>query len=144
MDEAMLAKTGLAEVIWSAVIPNFTSLPPITEIEESAQVLKHTYAALLKLAKLWYPSLTERMPLLDKMVRDGVLYGILFAGKNLKVAEVELDSLRLIINEMGIYFVRHLKVSATPYCVDFQSTFFQCYLRSLRIHLGAITLRNCS
>jgi len=144
MDEAMLARTGLAEVLWTAVVPNFSSLPPITEIDESVQVLKHTYTTLIKLAKLWHPSLTTRIPLFDKMVRDGVLYGMLFAGKNLKVAEVELDSLRLIIIEMGIHFVRHLKVPLAMDCIADKSTCFPCYLRSLQIHSGVIILHNSS
>jgi Tti2 family len=110
MDESMLAKTGLAEVFWTATVPNLSSLPPITEIDESTEILKYTYPTLIKLAKLWYPTLTKRIPLLDNLVRDGVLYGMLFAGKTLKVAEAELQSLLLVINEMGIHFVKHLKV----------------------------------
>jgi Tti2 family len=110
MDEKMLAKTGLAEVLWTAAIPNLSSLPPITEIDESTQVLKYTYLGLIKLAKLWYPAVVNRLPLFDKLVRDGVLYGMLFASKTLRVAEVELDSLLMLIHEMGIHFVKHLKV----------------------------------
>jgi len=140
----MLANTGLAEVLWTAVVPNLSSLPPITEIDESAQVLKHTYTALIKLAKLWHASLTKRIPLFDKMVRDGVLYGMLFAGKNLKVAEVELDSLQLIIVEMGVHFVRHLKVPLALSSTADKSTFFPCCLRSLRIRSGAIIPNNSS
>jgi Tti2 family len=110
MDETMLAKTGLAEVLWTAAIPNLSSLPPITEIDEAVQVLKCAYPTLIKLARLWYPTLAKRLSLFDKLVRDGVLYGLLFARKTLRVAEVELDSLLLLIDEMGIYFVKHLKV----------------------------------
>jgi hypothetical protein len=118
MDESMLAKTGLAEVFWTAVIPNMSSLPPITEIDESTEVLKHTYPTLIKLAELWYPALEKRIPLFDELVRDGVLYGMLFAGKTLRVAEVELRSLLLLVKEMGIYFVKHLKVHLVLTLVD--------------------------
>jgi Tti2 family len=118
MDESMLAKTGLAEVFWTAVVPNLSSLPPITDIDESTEVLKYTYPALIKLAKLWYPALAKRIPLFDNLVRDGVLYGMLFAGKSLRVAEVELQSLLLLVNEMGIHFVKHLKVFPVSTFID--------------------------
>ena len=97
-------------MIWSAVFPNLTSLPPITDIEDSIGLLRVTYPALITLAKLWYPSLPERIPLLDRVVREGVIYAMLFSGVKLKVVEVELESLDILIFEMGIYFVKHLKV----------------------------------
>jgi len=113
IDESILARTGLAEVIWTAILPNLTSLPPITDLEESAPLLKITYPTLIKLARLWYPDLSKRVSLLDKLVRDGVIYAMLFSsGEKLKVVQVELESLDLIIHEMGIYFVKHLKVLA--------------------------------
>lgn len=110
IDESILAKTGLAEVVWSAIFPNLTSLPPITDLEDSAALLRVTYPALITLAKLWHPSLPERVPLLDRVVREGVIYAMLFSGVKLKVVEVELESLESLIYEMGIYFVKHLKV----------------------------------
>jgi hypothetical protein len=113
IDASILARTGLAEVIWTAILPNLTSLPPITDLEESVPLLKITYPTLIKLARLWYPDLSKRVSLLDKVVRDGVIYAMLFSsGEKLKVVQVELESLDLIIHEMGIYFVKHLKVLA--------------------------------
>ena len=38
------------------------------------------------------------------------------SGEKLKVIQVELESLDLIIHEMGIYFVKHLKVTLTYSC----------------------------
>ena len=69
-----------------------------------------TYPALITVAKLWHPSLPQRIPLLDRVVRDGVIYAMLFSGVKLKVVEVELESLESLIYEMDIYFVKHLKV----------------------------------
>ena len=110
IDESILAKTGLTEVIWSAIFPNLTSLPPITNLEDSVALLRVTYPALITLAKLWHPSLHKRIPLLDRVVREGVIYAMLFSGVKLKVVEVELESLESLIYEMSIYFVKHLKV----------------------------------
>jgi hypothetical protein len=119
IDETILAKTGLAQVIWSAVFPNLSSLPPITDLEESVALIKATYPALIKLSKLWHSSLSERIYLLDKLVRDGVIYAMTFTGDKLKLAQVELEALESITNEMGIYFVKHLKVSPLNFLVTF-------------------------
>jgi Tti2 family len=110
IDESVLRKMGLAEVIWTALIPNLSSLPPITDLDESVLLIKATYPALIKLSKLWQPSLANRVQLLDKLVRDGVIYSMVFAADKLRVAQVELEALELLVNEMGIYFVKHLKV----------------------------------
>ena len=111
IDASILARTGLAEVIWTAISPNLTSLPPVTNLEESVPLLRITYPTLISLARLWYQDLSKRVSLLDKLVRDGVIYAMLFSsGEKLKVVQVELESLVLLIHEMGIYFVKHLKV----------------------------------
>ena len=110
IDANILAKTGLTEVIWAAVAPNLTALPPIVDLEESVRLLRVTYPTLIALAKLWHPSLPKRVHLLDKLVRDGVVYAMLFQPDKLQVVQVELESLNLVITEMGIYFAKHLKV----------------------------------
>lgn len=74
-------------------------------------LLRITYISLVQLARLWYPSLPKRVSLLDKVVRDGFIHGMLFSGDKLRVAEVQLEALVLLVKEMGIYFVKHLKVS---------------------------------
>lgn len=114
IDESILAKTGLAEVIWTAIFPNLASLPPMTDLEESVSLIKVTYPGLIILARLWHPSLQKRITLLDKVVREGVIYAMLFSGDKLKLVQVELESLELLVKEMGIYFVKHLKV--IPLC----------------------------
>jgi Tti2 family len=111
IDESILAKIGLVEVIWTAVIPNLASLPPVTDLDESVVLVRATYPTLIKLSKLWHPSLPKRVQLLDKLVRDGVIYAMSFCGDQLRIAQVELEALELLVNEMGIYFVKHLKVA---------------------------------
>jgi hypothetical protein len=137
IDETVLAKTGLAEVIWSALFPNLASLPPITDLEESLVLIKATYPALIKLSKLWHPSLSERIYLLDKLVRNGVIYAITFTGDKLQLAQIELEALESIIDEMGIYFVKHLKVSPLNFILTF-SMLFHLFHLSLRIRLDRI------
>ena len=94
-------------------MPNLTALPPITDLKDSVTLLRVTYISLISLTRLWYPSPYKRARLLDKLVRDGVIYGMMFQGDKLEVACVELESLALIINEMGIFFVKHLQVIYT-------------------------------
>ena len=110
IDNPILAKTGLAEVVWTVIFPNLSTLPPITDLDESVALLTVTYTALISLARLWYPSLQKRAALLDKVVRDGFVFAMMFQADKLKVVEVELQSLNLLISEMDIYFVKHLKV----------------------------------
>lgn len=111
IDEAILTMTGLAEVIWSAMVPNLSSLPPVTDLNESVALLRVTYPTLIALAKLWYPNLASRTHLLDKLIRDGVIYSMLYSSsEKIQVVEVELESLNLLVQEMDIYFVKHLKV----------------------------------
>jgi Tti2 family len=110
IDETFLARTGLSEVFWTAMLPNLSSVPPVTDIDDSVSLLRVTYPTMIKLAKIWYPSPPQRAVPLDTLVRDGVIYGMMFAGDKLKVAQVELDALDLLVREMGIYFVKHLKV----------------------------------
>ena len=102
---------GLTEVVWEAAIPNLSSLPPIIDLEVSVPLLRITYTTLVQLAQLWHPHLQRLTSLLDKVVRDGFIQGMVFGGDKLKVAEVELEALDLLVKEMGIYFVKHLKVS---------------------------------
>ena len=90
--------------------PNLSSVPPLTDIDDSVPLLRVTYTTMIKLAKIWYPSRPDRAHLLDKLVRDGVIYGMMFAGDKLQIAQVELEALDLLVREMGIYFVKHLKV----------------------------------
>jgi hypothetical protein len=113
-----LTRTGLAEVIWSAITPNLSSLPPITDLLDSVALLKVTYTALIQLARLWHVSMPKRTPLLDKIVRDGVIQGMLFSGDKLQVAQVQLEALNSLVKEMGIYFVKHLKVCAFAFLAD--------------------------
>jgi len=110
LDSSTLAKTGLAEVLWAAVAPNLAALPPVTDLDDSVHLLKVTYPALISLAKLWHPSPRDRLPLWDKLVRDGVIYSMMYSGEKIKIAEVTLDALDLMIEEMRIHFVKHLKV----------------------------------
>jgi len=91
----------------------------VTDLEESVPLLRVTYPTLIRLAQLWYPDLSKRVSLLDKLVRDGFIYAMLYSsGDKLKVVQVELESLDLIIREMGIYFVKHLKVNPALYNVS--------------------------
>jgi hypothetical protein len=99
--------------------PNLSSLPPITDLQDSVALLRVTYTALIHLAKLWKPSLSTRIPLLDKVLHDGVIQGMLFSADKLQVAQVQLAALDSLIKEMGIYFVKHLKVYTLIILADF-------------------------
>jgi hypothetical protein len=142
IDESIFAKTGLAEVIWTAVIPNLSSLPSVMDLEESVALLKVTYPALITLARLWHPSLPQRIPLLDKLVHDGVIYAMLYSGDKLKIVQVELEALEMIVKEMGIYFVKHLKVCHVFISSLMVSMFYPSSHQFLQILWEVTTRRN--
>jgi hypothetical protein len=46
---------------------------------------------------------------LDVVVRSGILRGISFVGENVKLAEILIRQLEGIVQDMGVWSVRHLK-----------------------------------
>jgi len=138
-----MSKTGVAEMFWQSIVPNLSALPPITDLDESVALLKVTYPTLITLSRLWHSETPKRMELLDKVVRDGFIQAMLFSSDKLKVVDVEFDSLNLLIEEMGIYFVKHLKVRLTYHTLIGSMSPRLSHLFS-QIPLRAIIPRNSS
>jgi hypothetical protein len=81
--------------------------------------------------------------LLDKVIREGVIYAMLFSGDKLKLAQVELECLELLVKEMGIYFVKHLKVISFQR-LTYGSMLFQSSRLFLPTHLEVTIHHNSS
>lgn len=109
----LLERTGLGEVFENAVMPCLLYLPSLTEEAESLQMLRAAYPALIALALARFPDekdRTARMRALDRILRQGVLKGYAYAGEHVKIAELLVQQIIKLVNEMGIESVKHLKV----------------------------------
>lgn len=119
---ALLARTGLGEVIEEALMPCLTYLPTITAEKESVDLLSATYPALITLSRVRYPAAQpsssrlvpanldrERVKFLDSLVRKGILYAYSHCSDRPAIIEVLLSGLADIEQELGIDSVKHLK-----------------------------------
>jgi hypothetical protein len=105
----LLQRTGLAPVFWDAVLPCLSYLPPLTPTPESVPLLKAAYTCLLSLARAREVNARKRSALLDILVREGFLRGLSFADEHILVIVVIVSALSQIVEEMGVWAVRHLK-----------------------------------
>lgn len=110
---SLLDRTGLGEVFTDAVLPNLMYLPTLTPEGQSFEVLNHTYSALIALARARFPGeehTPRRLQFLDKVIREGITRGYSNAGENVRIAELLIGKLCDLINEMGVWSAKHLKV----------------------------------
>lgn len=133
----LLESTGLGDVFQDALMPCLSYLPSLTPPAQSASLLAEAYPALLQLSRVRYPysmslrsstsTATKRQPyghgeeeladvnykpkrvLLDKIMRDGILTGYAHCREFIRVAVVLVDQMGSIVEEMGIWAVKHLK-----------------------------------
>ena len=97
----------------NAVIPCLMSLPSLTEEAESLETLKAAYPALISLALVRFPDKKHqaaKVKALDKILRDGVLKGYAQAGEHVRIGKVLINEMAVIVKELGIESVKHLKV----------------------------------
>ena len=109
----LLQRTGLGEVLHTALMPNLLYLPTLTPEEESLHLLGATYPTLIRLARVQYSDDSQRSAkgkVMDSIFRKGILQGYAHAGENVKIAELLINMMRSLINEMGVESVKHLKV----------------------------------
>jgi hypothetical protein len=110
----LLARTGLGEVIEAAVMPALLYLPPLTPSDQSVQLLSAAYGSLYALSHIRYPEgadTKERIRFFDDMLRRGVLEGLSHVAENVHVATTLLRQVDILVQNMGTYSVKHLKVS---------------------------------
>lgn len=110
-----LARTGLGEVFEDAVVAYLSYLPTLTPEHEALHLLRSVYPALIALANARFPgpsNILARRKELDKILRLGVLKGYYHAHEHVRITEFLLQQMSLLVDEMGVWSVRHLKVSA--------------------------------
>lgn len=113
----LLERTGLGEIFEDAIMPCLLSLPSLTEEAESLQMLTAAYPALISLALIRFPAeehQAARIKALDRILRTGILKGYAHAGEHVKVAELLVDETTVLVKELGVESVKHLKVAHEP------------------------------
>jgi tRNA nucleotidyltransferase (CCA-adding enzyme) len=116
-----LSRTGLGEVFEDAVLPYLAYLPTVTPEDESLQLLGAAYPALISLVRTMFSGrnvINSRRKHLDKIVRQGILKGYYHAREHVKIMELLVGQITVLVDEMGVWAVKHLKVCIRGMCVD--------------------------
>ena len=117
---SLIVKTGLGQVFEEALMPCFGYLPTLTPEEESIPLLLAVYPALVALSesactptqntRTTLEDLKEqRISFLDTIMRRGILAAYSHCPERVKIVEVLLQNLVVLLNELGIESVKHLK-----------------------------------
>ena len=119
-----LHDTGLAQVFEQAIFPTLSFLPSLTPENESVRLLVPAFGALRSLAhkqstfasasaKEEKPTSTKEKEnkMLDRLLREGVFPAYFHAKHHIRIVETLCHQSGLIIRQMGIHAVKHLKVS---------------------------------
>lgn len=125
VEPELLARTGLGEVFGEALMGCLVYLPPTSDEGEAIQLLGAVYPALVALARVRYSAAAadgdeklspqdiqrQRTKFLDKILRDGILYGITHCNTHPKILILLFEQLALFLDELGIESVKHIKHS---------------------------------
>jgi tRNA nucleotidyltransferase (CCA-adding enzyme) len=109
----LLTRTGLGEVFAEALVPCLAFHPPLVTEDEAVVLLDPVFSTLLILCKARFPNTNQRkqeLAMLDKLLRTGVFGGLTYGEEHPKLAILLLEKASVIIDKMGIYFIKHLKV----------------------------------
>ena len=108
----ILAERGIGKVLEEAMLPTLQFLPSSTPEAESAQLLDPAYTDLVLLARSRFgydSNMAAKRSLLDKLLRE-VFSAYSHTSEHILIVQVLAAKARLIINELGIYATKHLKV----------------------------------
>lgn len=118
----LLERTGLGDIFENAVTPCLLSLPSLTEETESLQMLTVAYPTLIALALARFPGVkhqTAKIRALDQILRNGILKGYVHAGEHVRIGKLLVDEMAVLVKELAIESVKHIKVSSELLQVGF-------------------------
>ena len=137
-----------------AIKPCLSYLPSLTPPEESVRLLQQAFPALLQLSGLLYPGerkKREKMLFLDDVLINGVLKGLdhtangAHGPESPAVMSLLLQQIPIIVEQMGIWSVRHLQVGLPSHLnrilkivvlrVSFPFSWICCVIRSAMLIL---------
>lgn len=110
-----LIDTGLDSVFLDAVLPALMLLPRVTPEVDCLRILGPAYDSLLTLSRVTAAgkqniTKTPNTKILDRILREGVFSGFFYAREHIRIVQVLLSKTGLVVQEMGIHSVKHLKV----------------------------------
>lgn len=115
----LISRTGLASVFEDALMPCLGYLPTLTPEDNSVALLSEAYPALIALSRTMDDQekknsksldyVSPRIKLLDAIVRKGILTAYTYSSEHVRVTEILLRSLSLVVKELGIESVKHIK-----------------------------------
>ncbi|KAL8372427.1 hypothetical protein RB595_001974 [Gaeumannomyces hyphopodioides] len=143
-DGATLAATGLGSVFRDAVFPTLLFLPSVTPEAESLRLQEPAYAALVALSRVGSKDGSD-LALLDRALRDGVFAAFFYARDYIRIVEVLVRHAGLIVEEMKVHAVKHLKDLIPMISSVMEEPFAMAHPPSLLAAIGALqaVIRNC-
>ena len=135
----LLERTGLGEIFENAVMPCLMCLPSLTEEAESLELLKAAYPSLMSLAVVRFPDekhQTAKVKALDRILRNGLLKGYTQAGEHVQIGKLLINEIAIVVKELGIDSVKHLKVLGERLWAGFRLTILEAYYSLTGWHLG--------
>lgn len=109
----LLHRTGLGEVFESTLMHYLLYLPTLVTDEDCLQILGAVYPALVALNRARFTDYKDRRlktKHLDQIMREGIFKGYAHAGEKVYIAEMLVKQMTILIKELGIGSVKHLKV----------------------------------
>ncbi|KAI9886263.1 MAG: hypothetical protein M1823_001934 [Watsoniomyces obsoletus] len=108
---ALLARTGLGELLESTLMNLLSYLPPLTPSNDSVGLLMQAYPTLIALGRVRYSEAEDQlhMKFLDQVFRRGVLAGYVHCKEYISVVQLLVEQIAVIVEEEGLWSVRHLK-----------------------------------
>ena len=134
-----LERTGLGEIFENAVMPCLMCLPPLTEEAESLELLKAAYPSLISLAFVRFPDKKHqaaKVKALDKVLRNGLVKGYAQAGEHVRIGELLVNQIAIVVTELGIESVKHLKVLGERLWAGLRLTILEAYYSLTGWQLG--------
>ena len=135
----LLERTGLGEIFENAVMPCLMCLPSLTEEAESLQLLRAAYPSLIALAFVRFPDekhQAAKVKALDRILRNGLLRGYAQAGEHVRIGKLLVNEMAIVVKELGIDSVKHLKVPEERLWAGLRLTILEAYYPLTGGYLG--------
>ncbi|KAI6431010.1 hypothetical protein MCOR21_004243 [Pyricularia oryzae] len=145
-----LIDTGLDSVFLDAVLPALMLLPRVTPEVDCLRILGPAYDSLLTLSRVTAAgkqniTKTPNTKILDRILREGVFSGFFYAREHIRIVQVLLSKTGLVVQEMGIHSVKHLKDIVPMLTSVMEEPFAMAHLPSLLAAIEALqaVIANC-
>lgn len=124
--------TGMDQLFERTILPTLLLLPTATPEKDSVTLLRLGYTAALQLATTSGDSHNaNRRRILDMIIRDGILEGFRHAADYISVVDVLMQYVAEVVSCLGIFSIKHLKVSLTIFSTICNASDYEDFLQDL-------------